>query len=497
MRPRALPEVAAAVEGRIVTDADAHASAAGRVSVRGVTIDSRRVEPGELFVALPGNHTDGHAFVAAAAEAGAAAAIVARGRAVQAADGAHRLPLIEVEDPARALMALAADERSGLPATVIGITGSTGKTCTKDFTAAVLATRLRVVASPASFNNEIGLPLTVLSAGPDTEVIVCEMGARGAGHIRALCEVARPSVGVVTNVGVAHLGLFGSREAIADAKAELVEALPADGVAVLFADDAVVAGFAGRTPARTIAFGLGPDAQVRAERVELDPVDGRASFALTTPDGRADVRLPVAGAHMVPDALAAAAVGVAIGVNVADAAAGLEGAELSGGRMDAFVSADGARVIDDAYNANPASVEAALLAARHIAGVGRAVAVLGEMAELGPTSDAEHERVGERVAALGFDELVVVGPQAAAIGDGARRAGMTQDRVHACADVDAAAAVLREVARPDDVILIKASRVARLDRLAHSLRAPSSRARASGGSSNGAPSPAAHGSAAR
>ncbi len=216
MRPRTLAQVAAAVGGTLRGPGE-------RVVADGVSTDSRRIEAGDLFVALAGEHGDGHAFVQRALESGAAGAMVERDRPLDAV----RSRLIDVPDTGRALLDLARDERDGLEATVVGITGSTGKTCTKDFTASVLSRRLRVVASPASFNNEVGLPLTILSAGPDTEAVVCEMGARGPGHIRLLCGVSRPSIGVVTNVGVAHMELFGSPEVLRAAKAELPEALPA------------------------------------------------------------------------------------------------------------------------------------------------------------------------------------------------------------------------------------------------------------------------------
>lgn len=283
MRPRSLAEVASAVGGTIARPEDGgeparRTGSSGSTSVRGVAIDSRRVKEGDLFVALRGEHTDGHDFVVDAFAAGAAAAMVAAGRDLGgpgAAAGPVGGPLIRVRDPGRGLLDLAASERDGLDAVVIGITGSTGKTCTKDFTASALGTVLRTVGSPASFNNEIGLPLTVLSAAENTQALVLEMGARGLGHIRLLCEVARPRIGVVTNVGVAHMELFGTAGAIEDAKAELPESLPADGTAVLNADDPVVAAYARRTGAAVLRFGLAADADVRALDVAMDPRSGR------------------------------------------------------------------------------------------------------------------------------------------------------------------------------------------------------------------------------
>jgi UDP-N-acetylmuramoyl-tripeptide--D-alanyl-D-alanine ligase len=462
MRPRTLPGIAAAVGGTL-RGGDAGANAV----VRGVTTDSRKVAPGDLFVALAGERSDGHSFVSSALAAGAAAVLVSRGHRV--AEGG---PLIEVADPGAALLDLARDERSSLRALVVGITGSTGKTCTKDFVAAVLGRRLRVVASPASFNTEVGLPLTILSASEDTEALVCEMGARGPGHIRLLCEVARPHVGVVTNVGVAHMELFGSPDVLRDAKAELPEALPPEGAAILNADDPVVRSYATRTRAQVVTYGVADaEAQVRATDLSMDRATGRAAFRIVTPAGSVAVSLPVPGQHMVPDALAAAAVGWFAGLAPEEIGRGLAGAEISAGRMEVFETPDGVRVVDDSYNANPVSMAAGLKAARWMAGDGRCIAVLGHMAELGPISAEEHERAGGLVARLGIQELITVGDDARLIAVGAEREGVEPERIHRSADADEALTWLRRLARPGDLVLIKASRIERLERVAAALRA--------------------------
>lgn len=440
---------------------------AAPVMVEGVSIDSRRVRRGDLFIALGGADSDGHDFVGAALEAGASAALVRRGTGVS--DETPHLPVVEVDDPARALMKLAREERRNLSATVLGITGSTGKTCTKDLSAAVLRRRFAVVASPASFNNEVGLPLTLLSAGPDTEAVVCEMGSRGLGHIRLLCEVARPHLGVVTNVGVAHMELFGTPANLRDAKAELPEALDPDGTAVLNADDPVVRGFASRTAGRVVLFGAAGDAEVRAERVDLDATTGRAAFDLLLPSGRDRVALQVPGEHMVSNALAAAAVGHVLGMAGGEIAEALSKAEVSSGRMEVVERADGLRIIDDSYNANPTSMAAALRAARWMSEGGRCIAVLGHMAELGPIAAEEHERIGELVARLGIDELVVVGDEARLIAVAAEREGVEPGRITRCRGVADAVDAVRSLARPGDVVLVKASRVARLERLVEAL----------------------------
>lgn len=467
MRPTTVAGVAEAVGGSLRSSGTgADAGRAGAAAVGGVSVDSRRAGPGDVFFAIRGERLDGHAFVEDAFAHGAVAAVVAPGR------GRWIGPVVEVPDPGASLLALAARERDRMTATVVGITGSTGKTCTKDFTAAALGASLRVAASPASFNNEVGLPLTLLGAPEELDVVVCEMGARGVGHIRALCEVARPSVGVVTNVGVAHLGLFGSREAIARAKGELPAAIPAGGAVVLNADDPVVRGYAALTAAACVLFGDAADAIVRAERVEVDGSTGRASFDLVTPGGTARVRLPVAGAHMVPNALAAAGVAWALDVPVEAAAAGLEAAGTSASRMEMFETPEGLTVVDDAYNANPTSMAAGLRAAATLTVAGRRIAVIGEMAELGEITPVEHERVGRLVAELGFDALVTVGPAAAETARGAERAGMPGGRIRTCDDTTQALEAVRDVGRPGDLVFVKASLAAGLQSVAAALREP-------------------------
>lgn len=453
MRRRLLSDIARAIDGRL-RGPDGLADA--------VVIDSRVVSGGAVFFAMVGEHLDGHAYVADALVKGAAAAVVARD---EQADGS----VIVVADTAEALRALAADERRSSNATVIGITGSTGKTTTKDMMSCVLATGMKVRSSPGSFNNEIGLPLTLLGGTEDTEALICEMGSRGAGHIRDLCEIAAPDMGVVTNVGVAHMELFGSLEALADAKAELVEALPVDGTAVINADDPVVAGFTPRTKARVLTFGLAQEAAVRAENIGLTDF-GTARFELVYESQRALTELPVPGEHMVSDALAASAAGVAMGIPLADAASALREAKVSAWRMEAFTDPQGIVVINDAYNANPSSMAAALKTARWMSRNSRMVAVLGRMAELGDISHTEHERIGELAARLRVDRLITVGESADDIAAAAVREGVEPENVAAYGDVDSALADVLAWARPGDVVLFKASRVVGLERAAEAMR---------------------------
>jgi UDP-N-acetylmuramoyl-tripeptide--D-alanyl-D-alanine ligase len=453
VKPRGLADVARAVRGR---------HEGPDVDVTSVAIDSRAVTLGALFVALPGSRVDGAAYVSDAFAHGAAAALVREGT------DAHG-PVVVVGSTNDALLSLAADERTRMTATVVGITGANGKTTTKDMAAAVCATRLRTHASPASFNNEIGLPVTLLGAPPDAEVVVAELGARHVGDVAYLCTIARPRLAVVTNVGVAHMEVFGSWEKIVEASAEPVEALGADGVAILAADDPVVVGYAGRAPGRVVTFGRSPTADIRAEGVEVDG-QGRASFDLVRGAERARVHLGVPGEHMVANGLAAAAVGAELGVPIEQAATALSAAPASPWRMESFTTRAGIRVLNDAYNANPESMAAALRTARWMARGSKLIAVLGTMAELGPIALEEHERLGELVARLGVDRLVVVGEDARPIAVAAVREGVEPDDVAVHADIDEAAADVRAHADPGDVVLCKASRVVGLERIAESLR---------------------------
>jgi UDP-N-acetylmuramoyl-tripeptide--D-alanyl-D-alanine ligase len=448
-----MSEVARAVDGLLEGE---------DVVVTCVATDSRAVTPGALFVALVGERTDGARFVREAVERGAAGLMVREGAPMDA-------PAVLVRSTNEALLLLAEDERRDMKATVVGVTGANGKTSTKDMAAAVLASRFRTHVSPESFNNEVGLPVTILGAPPETEVMVVEMGARRAGDVALLCRIARPTVVVVTNVGVAHLEVFGSWERIVDASAEPVEALGPDGTAVLNADDPVVVGYAERCAGRVVTFGRAPGSQVRAEQVEMAR-DGRTRFALTYGADRWPVTLAVPGEHMVSNALAAAAVGLIQRVPGHDVAAALGRAQVTHWRMETFTTADGVRVLNDAYNANPESMAAALRAARWMAGEGHLIAVLGTMAELGEISAAEHERVGELAARLRVDRLITIGPDGRTIATAGLREGVEPDHVAAYEAAQEALEDVRRSARPGDLVLFKASRVLGLERLAEALR---------------------------
>ncbi len=454
MIPLRMSELAAVVNGLFLgTDAE----------VSAISTDSRLVEPGDLFVALAGTRTDGGKFVPEAFKNGAAGALVRDGLDV------HDGPAVWVRSTNDALMTLAAHDRARAGATVVGIAGANGKTSTKDMTAAVLATAFSTHSSPGSFNNEVGLPVTLLGAPLGTQAIVAEMGARHVGDVAELCRIARPDVVVVTNVGVAHMEVFGSWERIVEASAEPVLALNQEGIAVLCADDPVVAAMAGRCAGRVVTFGTMPGADVRAEGVRLNP-EGRATFELAFGDARRTVTLAVAGEHMVPNALAAAAVGMSLGVDIDRCAAALASATVSHWRMETFTSPAGFRVVNDAYNANPESMAAALKTARWMAGQGHLIAVLGGMAELGAIAEGEHERLGELAARIRVDRLITVGDAAKTIATAGIREGVEPENVASYQDAEQALEDVRRSARPGDLVLFKASRAVGLETLAEALR---------------------------
>jgi UDP-N-acetylmuramoyl-tripeptide--D-alanyl-D-alanine ligase len=415
----------------------------------GVEYDSRKVGPGGMFVAFEGEQVDGHRFAAGAVEAGAAAVLSTRDTGA---------PGVVVAEPLAALAALARQVVARLPElTIVGLTGSSGKTTTKDYLGQLLSRIGPTIAPAGSLNNELGFPYTVLQATGSTRFLVLEMGARGIGHLRYLCDIARPRVGLVLNVGAAHLGEFGSVEATARAKGELVEALEPAGVAVLNADDPLVAGMASRTAARVVLTGESPAAAVRATGVTLDPL-GRAAYRLEFAGRTGEVRLAVSGRHQVANTLAAAGVALSLGMPFPEVTAALgEVGIVSGRRMDVFTRPDGVTVIDDSYNANPSSTAAALHALAATAGK-RHIAVLGYMAELGEHERAGHEEVGRLAAELGVDRVVAVADNARPVLDGAARcAGWTGEAVFA-ADQAAALAVVEGDLQAGDVVLVKGSR---------------------------------------
>ncbi|WP_256104403.1 UDP-N-acetylmuramoyl-tripeptide--D-alanyl-D-alanine ligase [Streptomyces sp. ODS05-4] len=430
-----------------------------------VVIDSRKVEAGSLFAAFAGENVDGHDYARGAVDAGAVAVLATR-----PLDG---VPAVVVDDVQRALGALARAVVARLGTRVVALTGSAGKTSTKDLIAQVLQRKGPTVWTPGSLNNEIGLPLTALTADAATEHLVLEMGARGIGHIRYLTELTPPSVGLVLNVGSAHIGEFGGREQIAQAKGEMVEALPSaeeGGTAVLNADDPLVKAMASRTKARVLLFGEADEADVRAENVHLTDA-GQPSFRLRTPTGCSDVTLRLYGEHHVSNALAAAAVAHELGMSAEEIATALSGAgTLSRWRMEVTERPDGVTIVNDAYNANPESMRAALRALVAMGRGRRTWAVLGTMAELGDEALAEHDAVGRLAVRLNVGKLVAVGGREASwLQLGAYNEGSWGEESVHVSDARAAVDLLRRELRPGDVVLVKASRSVGLEKVAEAL----------------------------
>ena len=459
MTPLTLPEIADVVGGTVVHDSGATVTGAAFV-------DSRVAERGGLFVAAVGEHVDGHDYADAALAGGAVAVLSTRDTGQ---------PGVLVDDPVAALAVLARHSLARLTGVrVVALTGSQGKTSTKDLLAQVLAVAGRTVATFGSFNNELGLPLTVLRADSSTEYLVLEMGARHVGDLRASCAITPPDVSVVLNVGKAHIGEFGSQAGIAQAKGEVVEALGENGVAVLNADDPLVAAMAGRTKAQVRTFGSAPTADVRFGDLDLDDL-GRPSFTLHSGEDTAQVSMGLVGEHHALNAAAVAAVALALGISLAEVAGALgSAAATSRSRMEVTERADGVTVIDDAYNSNPDSVRAALKA---LAAIGRGrpgartVAVLGEMRELGESTTDEHDAVGRLAVRLDIHQLLVVGEAARPIHLGASLEGSWGNESVFVADNDAATAWLREHLVPGDVVLFKASNAARLSQVASAVLA--------------------------
>ncbi|GGS22109.1 UDP-N-acetylmuramoyl-tripeptide--D-alanyl-D-alanine ligase [Streptomyces griseoviridis] len=451
-----LAEIAEVVGGQMHDIPDPSAEVTGPV-----VHDSREAGPGSLFVAFAGERVDGHDFAPAVVASGAVAVLGSRPVGV---------PAIVVDDVQAALGALARHVVRRLGATLVALTGSAGKTSTKDLIAQVLRRKAPTVFTPGSHNNEIGLPLTALTATEETRFLVLEMGARGIGHIRYLTGLTPPRIGVVLNVGSAHIGEFGGREQIAQAKGELVEALPEDGTAVLNADDPYVRAMASRTKAKVVFFGESDEADVRAENVRLTDT-GQPAFRLHTPSGASDVTMRLYGEHHVSNALAAAAVAHELGMSADEIARALsEAGSLSRWRMEVTERPDGVTVVNDAYNANPESMKAALRALAAMGKGRRTWAVLGKMAELGDEALAEHDAVGRLAVRLNVSKLVAVGGREAQwLQLGAYNEGSWGEESVHVSDAQAAVDLLRSELRPGDVVLVKASRSVGLEAVATAL----------------------------
>ncbi|KUM90028.1 UDP-N-acetylmuramoyl-tripeptide--D-alanyl-D-alanine ligase [Streptomyces pseudovenezuelae] len=451
-----LAEIASVVGGQTHDIPDPSAQVHGPV-----VIDSRQVKDGSLFAAFVGERVDGHDYADQAVRAGAVAVLAQRPVGV---------PSIVVDDVQTALGALARHVVRRLGATLVALTGSAGKTSTKDLIAQVLRRKAPTVFTPGSLNNEIGLPLTALTATEETKFLVLEMGARGIGHISYLTDLTPPKIGLVLNVGSAHIGEFGGREQIAQAKGELVEALPEEGAAILNADDPLVRAMASRTKAKVILFGESGEADVRAENVRLTD-SGQPAFLLHTPSGASEVTMRLYGEHHVSNALAAAAVAHELGMSATEIATALsEAGSLSRWRMEVTERPDGVTIVNDAYNANPESMRAALRALAAMGKGRRTWAVLGKMAELGDEALAEHDAVGRLAVRLNVGKLVAVGGREASwLQLGAYNEGSWGEESVHVSDAQAAVDLLRSELRPGDVVLVKASRSVGLESVAQAL----------------------------
>lgn len=440
-----------------------------RGGIRRLCTDSRDVRAGDLFLALAGERFDGHRFAASALRRGALGALVQSGTKLEPRPAA-RAWLLEVPDTLRAYQDLAAYHRERFAIPVVAVTGSNGKTTTKDMIADVLTQRWRTLKTEGNLNNRIGVPQTLLRLQARHRAAVIEMGVDRPGQTTRLCEIARPTVGIITNVGPDHLEFFGTLETSARAKGELIDFIPPDGALVLNVDDDFYGALASRASGRVVAFGLSDRAQVRAVDVKHDPRRGMR-FRLVLRGGPRGVRvtLPAHGLHNLSNALGAAAVGHALGLGAAAIAKGLARFKPAAMRSQ-VLSVHGVRIVDDCYNANPASMLVAIDLLVSLGGSGRRIAVLGDMLELGPRAPALHREVGAHVAQRRVSDLIVTGALGRVIAEGARAAGMRADRIHEEADARDAGLLAARLAGKGDVVLVKASRAMRLETVVEALR---------------------------
>lgn len=426
------------------------------VLVDTVSTDSRTIQPGQLFVALRGENFNAHDFIETVAQSGAVGAIVEQG---WRGNVPRQFALFRAPDTLRAYQDLAGNYRRSLRLKVIAITGSNGKTSTKDFTAAVLARRFRVTKTEANFNNHVGLPRTILEATPDDEIGVWEIGMNHPGEIAPLAKIAKPDAAIITNIGVAHIEFMGSREAIADEKGALAEAVAADGWLILNADDLFSGRIAPRTKARVILAGT-TSGTIRAAEISQSP--NGSDFTILEGAHRCRAQLPVPGLHMIQNALFAVAAGRAFGLSLEESAAALASAPLSKARLQVKIIR-GVQFIDDSYNANPDSVKAALRTLVELEADGKRIAVLGEMRELGAETERLHREVGEKAATFGIDHLIAIGETGKLTVAAAQRAGMKH--AVAVSNTTKAAELLEGIVRPGDLVLIKGSRAARTEQV--------------------------------
>ena len=426
----------------------------GPAVINKISTDSRTIKPGELFVALHGENFEGHDFVEASAKAGATGALVDLN---WAGSVPNNFVLLRATDTLQAYQTLAANYRRSLAVKVLAITGSNGKTSTKDFAASVLARKFRVTKTEGNFNNHVGLPRTILEATSGDEIAVWELGMNHPGEITALAKIAAPDAAIITNIGVAHIEFMGSREAIAMEKGALAEAIEPEGTVILNADDPFTQGIATRTRARVVLAGTTAGA---VQAIEIRQSADGSEFTIVEGAHRCRAQLPVAGSHMVQNALLAVAAGRAFGLSIEECAAGLAAAPLTKARLQ-IKEIGGVQFLDDSYNANPDSMKAALRTLVELDADGKRIAVLGEMRELGSESERGHREVGETAATLEVNQLITIGDTAELIAQAARTAGL--QKVLSARSTAEAAKLLGEIAEPGDLVLIKGSRAARTE----------------------------------
>lgn len=457
--------VAQVAKGTLIGNSD--------LEVQGCIIDSRQARGGEMFFALPGEQVDGYDYIEAAWKNGAVLAIADEVR-FQGSKKKPNIPegkaLLLVESVFTALQELAQSWRMELKAKVVGVTGSNGKTTTKDMIYAVLSQKFRVYRNKENHNNELGLPLTILNAPLGTEILILEMGMRGLGEIKALCEIATPDIGVITNIGTTHLELLLTQARIAQAKWELVEALPDDGIAIINAEDSFSVQKAANDPHSICFYGLeGAFAESHIKGVQLRPWGALGTtFDVNYKDEKTTANLPLPGRHNVLDALAALAVGTVFGVSLAVGCQGLSELELSRMRLEVRQGVLGTVLINDVYNANPVSMQASLQVLKERAGENKTLAILGDMYELGTSAESGHQEVGRTLARLGVSELITVGKLAAEIAQGARMAGYAEDQIMVTGTREEAvekALGLLTLRGPGTWVLIKGSRGMRMEEI--------------------------------
>ena len=466
MIPLTVSEITKACRGELISGDET-------TLINSISTDSRTVNDREIFIPIVGVNFDGHRFIGEAIKRGAVGWLEENKSESKAKLETEEYVVIRVEDTLKAYQGIAAYVREKLNTKVIAITGSTGKTSVKDMLTSVLKERMKVTYPPGNFNNEIGVPYTILNATSDTEVVILEMSMRGIGQITELARIGRPDIGVITNIGVTHFELLGSEEKIIQAKTEIIDGMDSQSTLVLNRDDKKTYDLAEKAPGRVITFGLSDGADVRAENISIDDT-GQAIFTLTMDldgmSGSVEVNLDIPGRHNIFNALAASAVAGLLGMSPDMIKKGLRKAHLSSLRMDIVDVDCGMKILNDTYNASPTSMEAAIETLAAMAGGNSSAAVLGDMLELGSISEKSHLKIGEVVWSNSIDRLITIGEKSRKIAEGAIKAGMPKDSVSSFNDLDEAGESLFTLVEGCQLVLVKASRAMALERVVDILR---------------------------